>query len=37
VLFTRTIDKKLDEICRKSNLVRLVVSEWMEEVKYLEK
>ncbi len=36
VLFTRTVDKKLDEICRKmdrskSNLIRHIVQEWVEK------
>jgi predicted transcriptional regulator len=37
VLFKRTTNNRLDEICRKmdrskSNLIRLVVSEWVEKV-----
>lgn len=36
VLFSRRIDNKLDEICRKterpkSNLVRFIVQDWLEK------
>jgi hypothetical protein len=37
VLFTRTTNNKLNEICKKmdrpkSNLIRLVMNEWMSKV-----